>query len=217
LGFEVKGEVGGCDLVALRGDEPKLLVIGELKLRFSLDLLLQGVDRAACCDEVWLAVRSSARRGRERDPRVRKLCRLLGFGLLAVSARGLVEILAEPVPYRPRRDAPRRKSLAEEHRRRQGDPTPGGSTRTPIMTAYRQEALACAAAMAAGPQRPRDLKPSFPNAPRILADNFYGWFERVERGLYRLNEKGAQALIRFAPPPPPKRRRSSAPAEPAAA
>jgi hypothetical protein len=209
--------VGGCDLVAIRGDAPKMLVIGELKLRFSLDLLLQGVDRAACCDEVWLAVRASARRGRERDPRVRKLCRLLGFGLLAVSARGFVEILAEPTPYRPRADRPRRNSLAEEHRRRQGDPTPGGSTRAPIMTAYRQEALGCAAALAAGPQRPRVLKESFPNAPRILSDNFYGWFERVERGLYRLNEKGEQALIRFAAPAETKKRRRSAPAEPAAA
>jgi hypothetical protein len=203
--------------VAVRGDEPKMLVIGELKLRFSLDLVLQGVDRASCCDEVWLAVRGSARRGRERDPRVRQLCRRLGFGLLVVSPRGLVEILAEPIPYRPRPDAPRRRRLADEHRRRQGDPTPGGSTRAPIMTAYRQEALACAAALLAGPQRLRDLKPEFPNAPRILPDNFYGWFDRVERGLYRLNEKGEQALIRFATPPEPKRRRNRLPAEPAVA
>ncbi len=32
LGFTVKGEVGGCDLVALSGDEPPIVVIGELKL-----------------------------------------------------------------------------------------------------------------------------------------------------------------------------------------
>ena len=188
-----------------------MLVICELKLRFSLDLLLQGIDRAAACDEVWLAVRSSARRGRERDPRVRKLCRRLGFGLLAVSARGLVEILAEPAPYRPRPDRPRRRSLAEEHRRRLGDPTPGGSTRAPIMTAYRQEALACAAALLGGPQTTRALKASLPNAPRILLDNVYGWFERVERGVYRLSEAGSAALLRFAPPPPARKTRRAAP------
>src|SRR5438477_12801496 len=85
-GFEVKGEICGCDVVALRGQEPPLVVIGELKLGFNLELVLQGVDRSAACDEVWLAVRSSARTGRERDPRVRKLCRLLGFGLIGVSA-----------------------------------------------------------------------------------------------------------------------------------
>jgi hypothetical protein len=68
LGFTVKGEVCGCDLVALRGDEPPMVVIGELKLAFSLDLVLQAVDRTAACDEVWLAV-SAAARGRVRDPR----------------------------------------------------------------------------------------------------------------------------------------------------
>lgn len=33
----------------------------------------------------------------------------------------------------------------------------GGSTRQPIMTAYRQQALACAAALSRAPARPRDL------------------------------------------------------------
>jgi hypothetical protein len=44
LGYAVKGEVCGCDLVAIRGDEPPMVVIGELKLSFSLDLVL-SVDR----------------------------------------------------------------------------------------------------------------------------------------------------------------------------
>ena len=104
LGFEVKGEVCGCDLVALKGDDPPLVIVGELKLGFNLDLVLQGIDRSAACDEVWLAVRLSGRRGREHDPRVRKLCRLLGFGLLGVLACGRVEVLVEPVPWRPRHE-----------------------------------------------------------------------------------------------------------------
>src|SRR5918993_4626155 len=92
LGYVVKGEIGGCDLVGMHQDGT-VVVIGELKLRFNLDLLLQAVDRMPACDEVWLAVRSSSRQGRERDPRVRKLCRLLGFGLLGVTHVGQVEIL----------------------------------------------------------------------------------------------------------------------------
>src|SRR5712691_9011323 len=90
LGFAVKGEICGCDLVAIRGEEPPLVVIGELKLAFNLELVLQGINRSAACDQIWLAVRVSDRRGRARDPRVRKLCRLLGFGLLGVSAAGRV-------------------------------------------------------------------------------------------------------------------------------
>src|SRR5258705_5536319 len=103
LGFDVKGEICGCDLVAIRGEEPPLVVIGELKLAFNLELVLQGINRSAACDQIWLAVRVSDRRGRARDPRVRKLCRLLGFGLLGVSAAGRVEGLVEPVPWRARR------------------------------------------------------------------------------------------------------------------
>ena len=61
LGFTVKGEVCGCDLVALRGEEPPIVVIGELKSAFSLELVLQGVNRTAACDEVWLAVRVTGR------------------------------------------------------------------------------------------------------------------------------------------------------------
>jgi hypothetical protein len=198
LGFEVKGEICGCDLVALREGEPAAVVIGELKLSFTLDLVLQAVDRTAACDEVWLAVRASRRgRGREGDARVKKLCRFLGFGLLAVSATGKVEVIVEPVPWRPRRDARRRSRIVEEHRKRQGDPAAGGSTRQPIMTAYRQQALACAAALAQAPARPRDLKPAMPDAPKILLRNVYGWFVRVERGLYTLSEGGKAALVRW--------------------
>src|SRR5262249_44273653 len=101
LGFEVKGEVCGCDLVALDAKEPTAVVVGGLKLTFTLDLVLRAVDRLAACDEVWLAVRASRRgRGREHDRRVRKLCRLLGFGLLSVASSGKVEVLVEPVPWR---------------------------------------------------------------------------------------------------------------------
>jgi hypothetical protein len=196
-GYTVKGEICGCDLVALRGDEPPRVVIGELKLGFNLELVLQGVNRAAACDEVWLAVRLSRRGGREHDPRVRKLCRLLGFGLLGVTASGRVEVLVEPVPWRPRGDARRRARLIDEHQRRRGDPALGGSVKAPIMTAYRQQALACAASLAGGPRRPRELRGAIPKAPKILLHNVYGWFVRLERGVYGLTAAGNSALARW--------------------
>ena len=170
-------------------------MIAELKLTFTLELVLQAVDRTAVCDEVWLAVRASRRgRGREADPRVKKLCRFLGLGLLAVFGAGKVEVLVEPAPWKPRRDGKRRSRIVDEHHRRQGDPTSGGSTRRPIMTAYRQQALTCAAALASAPRRPRDLKANAPDAPKILQNNVYGWFVRVERGVYGLTDAGRAAL-----------------------
>ena len=198
LGFEVKGEICGCDIVALDQGTPAAVVIGELKLSFTLDLVLQAVDRTAVCDEVWLAVQASRRgRGRESDPKVKKLCRLLGFGLLAVFTSGTVEVIVEPVPWKPRPNTKRRSRIVSEHRRRRGDPAAGGSTRQPIMTAYRQQALACAAAMASAPARPRDLKITLPDAPKILQSNVYGWFVRAERGIYALTDEGRAALVKW--------------------
>ncbi len=198
LGFEVKGEVCGCDVVALDQGTPTAVVIAELKVSFTLELVLQAVDRSAACDEVWLAVRASKRgRGREGDSRVKKLCRLLGFGLLVVFASQKVEVIVEPAPWKPRADGKRRSRIVEEHRKRRGDPASGGSTRQPIMTAYRQQALACAAALAEAPARPRDLKKNMPDAPKILLSNVYGWFLRVERGVYSLTESGKAALLRW--------------------
>jgi hypothetical protein len=47
------------------------------------------------------------------------------------------------------------------------------------MTAYRQQALACAALLTAGPGRVRDLRAAEPAASRILAETFMagssGW------------------------------------------
>ncbi|MEA2840492.1 MAG: hypothetical protein QOF41_1822 [Methylobacteriaceae bacterium] len=198
LGFQVKGEIGSCDLVALSADAPPVVVIGELKLAFNLELVLQGVERATACDEIWLAVRAAANgRGRESDARVRNLCRRLGFGLLVVDGSGGVEIVVSPAAPMPRRNLRRRSRLVEEHRKRQGDPTAGGGSRQPIMTAYRQQALACASALATGPRRMRDLRQAVPDAPKILQGNVYGWFAREERGIYGLTEAGRGALERW--------------------
>jgi hypothetical protein len=198
LGFTVKGEIGGCDLLALSGDEPPIVVVGELKLSFNLELILQAVDRAAACDEVWLAARFSARgKGRESDARYRNLCRRLGFGMLAVTNTGEVEVIVKPPTTSPRRNPKKRSRLVAEHRRRKGDPALGGSTRSPIMTAYRQQALACASALVQGPRRVRDLKPEIPDAPKILQHNVYGWFDRAARGIYMLTSAGRAALKRW--------------------
>lgn len=198
LGFEVKGEIGGCDLLALSSDTAPIVVVCELKLQFNLELILQGVDRAAAADEVWLAACMSPRgKGREGDKRFRNLCRRLGFGLLGVFADERVEVLLSPVAPAPRRDAKRRSRLVNEHRRRQGDPVVGGGSRAPLMTAYRQDALKCAVALVEGPKRPRDLTQAVSRAPKILLDNVYGWFARVDRGVYDLTDAGREALQRW--------------------
>lgn len=197
-GYTVKGEIAGCDMVGLSPDEPPVVVICELKLSFNLELILQAVDRAAASDEVWIAARVSAKgKGRESDRRYRNLCRRLGFGMLSVSDNGTVDVLVSPDALMPRKNPRKRSRLVNEHKKRKGDPAMGGSTRSPIMTAYRQQALACAAALQGGPLRPKDLKTITPSAATILRGNVYGWFERIDRGIYALTAAGMEALIRW--------------------
>lgn len=197
-GYVVKGEVGGCDLVGLSDDDPPLVVICELKLSFNLELILQAVDRATVSDEVWIAARVSAKgKGREADKRYRDLCRRLGIGMLGISDAGDVSIIVGSVSPMPRTNPKRRSRLMREHQKRRGDPALGGSTRTPLMTAYRQQALGCAAALASGPLRVRDIRSGVPEAGKILLSNVYGWFERLDRGVYGLTDAGREALQRW--------------------
>jgi hypothetical protein len=206
-GYSVKAEVKGCDVVAKRGDEPPVIV--ELKKRFSLDLVLQGVDRLALSDTVYLAVDGDGARGDRRDRpdgrAVKKLCRRLGLGLLLVfpaRKKGAgVDVVLDPAPYKPRQNKRRIGRLLGEHARRVGDPNVGGVTRVKIMTAYRQEALRCCQILRRdGKASPKLLRDSghVPNAARILQDDVYGWFERVERGIYGLSPNGLQALETYA-------------------
>ena len=204
-GYEVKGEVRGCDLVARRDSEPPVIV--ELKLRFNLPLVLQGIDRLAMTERVYLAVPRPQRHARggplaPERPEIRKLCRRLGLGLMLVGlTRKTVEILEEPVPYRPRQAKSRALRLLDEFARRIGDANVGGAVGVPLVTAYRQDALRCARALAlGGPMRVGALRSAaeVPRAARILQRNVYGWFDRIERGTYRLTPQGDQALSRFA-------------------
>jgi hypothetical protein len=202
-GYEVKGEVCGCDLVARRGDEPPVIV--ELKLRFNLALVLQGIDRLRLTERVYLAVPRPPYRSRGVSPEaasVRRLCRRLGLGLIIVGRRGdSVLVLEEPGPYRPRPARRRVLRLADEFARRQGDPNIGGRSRAPVVTAYRQDALRCARLLAqTGPMRLRDLRVAsgVDAAAPILQRNVYGWFSRIARGTYALSDGGRAALGQFA-------------------
>ena len=197
-GFTVKGEIGPCDVVAVRGDEDQVVV--ELKERLNLALVLQAVDRLAISDTVYIAFRIGKGRSASwssRKKQVTSLLRRLGLGLLTVSARGNVVPVLDPAPYRPKPNARRRRRLLKEFAERVGDPETGGSSSRQRLTAYRQDALRCARELAdTGVLKVSVLRErtEVSRAGTILRDNHYGWFDRVKTGHYDLSPKGRRDL-----------------------
>ena len=199
-GYTVKGEVGAADIMAVRdGSEP---VIVELKLRFSLALFHQAVARLRITDQVYLGVSKPTGRTARRALRDNlALCRRLGLGLITVRADGAVEVQCDPGSYAPRKNKAKAGRMLREFDRLQGDPNSGGATRHGIVTAYRQDALKCAAHLAEhGACKGAEVAKStgVAEATRLMRTNHYGWFDKVEKGVYALTDAGQEGLKHWA-------------------
>ena len=112
-----------------------------------------------------------------------------------------VEVVLDPHPFRRRRQNRRRQHLLAELAGRSQTYNQGGSSRRQLMTAYREAALLIVKLLAQAkeplaPKALRDLGAS-PQTGSILYKNYYGWFTRVDRGLYTLSEEGRQALVMY--------------------
>lgn len=196
-GYVVKSEVGAADVVAVRGAEPPVIV--ELKLGFSLTLVHQCVARLAVSDDVYMAVgRGKGKRFLKSIKDMTRLCRRLGLGLMTVrTSDGLVTVHCDPGPYAPRKNTKRQGKLLREFAGRVGDPNDGGQTRVGLITAYRQDALKLAIYLfEVGASKGADVarETGVVRATTMMRDDHYGWFEKVETGVYGLTPKGASAV-----------------------
>ncbi|MFP7298370.1 DUF2161 domain-containing phosphodiesterase [Neobacillus niacini] len=197
-GYEVYGEVRDCDMVAVKEDE---LVIVELKLTLSVDLLIQAAKRQKLTDQVYIAIPRP--KGRLNSKQWKDKCHLvkrLELGLIVVSLPGntsKAEILIHPTPFVGKKAAGRnkmkREAILKEISGRSADFNVGGSTRTKIMTAYKENCIQIACFLdKMGPLSPKALKDlgAGDKVPSILTKNYYGWFERIKRGTYIITDKG---------------------------
>ena len=197
--YEVKGEVGECDVFATRDAEPPVVV--ELKISLNLNVILQAVDRLSVTSSVYIGVPVQCSVLKRHRKKTLKLIKMLGLGLIAIDPRlrtGSVDVLVDPSEYRPRKSTHRRARLLSEFERRVGDPNAGGSDRRRgIMTAYRQRALEIARWLEEhGPTKASDVARALeePKARDILYTDAYGWFDRVSRGLYTLSSRGRREI-----------------------
>lgn len=202
-GYSIGGEVHECDLVALKGDE---MVLIELKTRVSVALLIQAARRKDISDSVYIAVPVPP--GKKNIPNaggLKNLLRKLEVGLILVrfmKTKTRVDIILHPKPYEKRMRRRKQASILREVDGRYGEFHKGGiPSSEERITAYKQEAIRIACLLdEKGDASPGELKEWSARPDKvqpILSRNFYGWFDRVSRGVYRINPAGREALNRY--------------------
>jgi hypothetical protein len=198
-GYQVKGEIRDCDVLAVRDSEEPLVV--ELKLSLNLDVLLQAVNRLSVSSVVYIGIPSTCKTFRNRRRRIIKLLRMLGLGLLLIgvnSKRSLVKVVLDPGEYRPRIHNKRQGRLLGEFEQRRGDPIRGGSGRRKgMMTAYRQKAIRIAEYLKEnGPTKASVMAKEIGETEvrPLLYRNVYGWFDRLGEGVYQISPRGRTDL-----------------------
>ncbi|WP_223596552.1 DUF2161 domain-containing phosphodiesterase [Neobacillus bataviensis] len=204
-GYEVYGEVKDCDMVAVKGEE---LVIIELKLTLSVDLLIQAAKRQRLTDQVYIAIpKPKNRLNSKRWAEKCHLIRRLELGLIVVSSpgkRAKAEIILHPTAFDRRKSMGqsklKRESVLKEINGRSADFNVGGSNRTKIMTAYKEKCIQIACYLQQfGPTSPKNLikMGTGDKTSSILIQNYYGWYERIKRGTYVISEKGSDEIKEY--------------------
>ncbi len=194
--FEVKAEVNDIDIVAKKDD---LVIAIEMKTSLNTKLMYQGIKRTHITDYVYLAIpKPSDRVLKSSNFKEKKtLVRRLELGLIFVDVtHEMVSIVLDPKTYHFKKQKKKRRKLLKEFNQRQTAYNIGGSHNQKIITAYRELALLALDFLKDEPQSTKALR-DYTNQKkvvRLLQDNYYGWFERVERGIYTITDKGKDAL-----------------------
>ena len=192
LGYTVRSEVKDCDIAAVKGDD---LLIIELKKTLNVPLLVQAVRRQRMTDSVYVAIPRPSNKWKwwKESRGAQHLLRRLELGLILVSReRGKppVEVVFHPLPFARRKRAKSRRAVLEEIAKRTGDYNRAGSNHRKLVTAYRENAIQIACCLlVTGKTSPAALRSlgTGPKTLSILRFNAYGWFERVDHGIYALS------------------------------
>jgi len=196
FGYTVKGEVKGIDVVVMKDG---LMVGIELKLHITLKLIYQAIERQKVCEKVYIAVPVEAIKSHKMQLRQFKLlCKKLNIGLLQVGNNQctLLQDVNSHVGTKSIKNSKRKKKVRLEFEGRNNDSNLGG-TKGKVFTKYKEKMVLIANLMALDGLctiKAIKEKSKIYDVANIFQKNFYGWFERIERGKYALTERGIQEL-----------------------
>ena len=196
-GYQVQAEVKHCDIAAVKDGQ---LVVVELKKAFNLKLVYQALERQSLTDQVFVAIPRPKKGQREKAWKdMLRLLKRLELGLLTValdSPLQTVDVVLEPSDSLAWKNRKKREQVQAEMETRQMDVNVGGMTRRKIITAFREKSIRLACILEREGQistaalRERGME----DCVGVLSRNFDKWFQRVEKGVYTLSEKGREAL-----------------------
>ena len=196
-GYQVQAEVKHCDIAAVKDGQ---LVVVELKKTFSLKLVYQALERQSLTEQVFVAIPRPKKGQREKPWKdMLRLLKRLELGLLTValdSPLQTVDVVLEPSDSLAWKNRKKREQVQAEMENRQMDVNVGGMTRRKIITAFREKSIRLACILEREGQistaalRERGME----DCVGVLSRNFDKWFQRVEKGVYTLSEKGREAL-----------------------
>jgi len=201
-GYSVHSEVKNCDIVAKKDEE---IIIIELKKNFSVDLLIQAVKRKEITHSVYVAIPvCQGKRVPNNFSGIKRLLRRLETGLILVylmKTKTKIEIVLHPKEYNLRRQHKKRVQIIKEISGRFKEFNKGGSPSTvERITAYKQKSIKIAYLLNQhNESSPKQLINSGAdnNAAQMLNQNIYGWFDKVKRGIYKLNTAGMKVLKEY--------------------
>ncbi|PLS17363.1 hypothetical protein CVD28_12415 [Bacillus sp. M6-12] len=204
-GYDVYAEVKHCDITAVKENE---LIIVEMKLNLTVDLLVQAAKRQRITDLVYIAIpRPKYRLGSKKWNDICHLIRRLELGLILVSFQksGIsMEIAISPGPFDRLKsmqyNRKKRDFIIAEIDGRNGDYNIGGSSKTKIITAYKETCIQIACLLERfGPLSPKALREmgTGDKTLSILNKNYYRWFDKIKRGTYTISSLGKKELEHF--------------------
>ena len=194
-GYVVKGEVKGCDMAMGKDGE---IVVVELKKSFNMSLLYQALDRKRVASGVYIAIpRRALMKNRVH---ILHILEKLNIGLVTVAMDSPVKtVAAHLVPQLGAiRKGAKARALAAEMNGRTFDGNVGGSTGRKLLTAHRERVIHMACVLEKiGHGKPSRLVKEYgcyKSAGQMLNRNFYGWFVKLQKGVYALSDVGQAAL-----------------------
>lgn len=197
-GYQVNAEVASFDVVLSKTiDEQIQVIIIECKLSFNISLVFQAMEAQRVADFVYMAVPVVP------DKKLHKIIHLaknMGLGLILVAETGrpIIAVTEQDVEaYQAYRIKVKRDRIEKEISTRRFDKNIGGSTKTKILTAFKEKSVQIAIMLEDGEKNTTTLIKKY-NCPKettqILYTNRLGWFQRMGRASYKLTRLANTSL-----------------------